>query len=450
MSVSTTPFTTATAPGALPLLGHARQLAYRPMEFMRSLHTYGDLVEIRIGRTPYYVPCHPELLHHVSTNDRVYDKGGPIYDHVRQFVSGVGTCPHAEHRTQRRLIQPAFRPDRLAHYAGTMQEEIAGLTGAWHEGQVLDPFPAFHALSHRITARTVVAARADRAAAHAISRSSVVLFDELSRQILTPSFLRRLPTPGNRRYRHAVRTLRQAGQHIIADYRRAPAQDADLLELLLRAQADAGGSGGAATEDIHAEMVGMLLGGTNSAPILTWAMVCLDQYPRVRERLHAEVDTVLAGRPAHYDDLPALPYTHRFLNETMRLHPAGWMTTRTVTCPAELAGRHLPAGTALIVSPPAVQHRPDVFPAPDRFDPDRWDRQHAPAPPRGSFLPFGAGPRQCIGDTFAMVEMVLTVATIAARWELTVVPGSDISHPPFQLAHLPRRIGLRITARPRP
>ncbi|MFD7666650.1 cytochrome P450 [Streptomyces sp. NPDC059788] len=447
MSATTASFTTATAPGALPLIGHARQLAYRPMEFMRSLHTHGDLVGIRIGTTPYYVPCHPELLHHVSTNDRVYDKGGPIYDHVRQFVSGVGTCPHAEHRGRRRLIQPAFRPGRLADYARTMREEITELTGAWHDGQILDPFPVFHALSHRVTARTVVAARADRAAAEVISRSSVVLFDELSRQILTPSFLRRLPTPGNRRYQHAVRAIRQAGQHIIADYRRAPAQDADLLELLLGAETDADGEAGTANEEIHAEMLSMLLGGTNSAPILTWAMVCLDRYPQVRERLHAEVDAVLAGRPAHYDDLPNLPYTHRFLNETMRMHPAGWMTTRTVTCPADLAGLDLPAGAALILSPPAVQLRPDVFPDPDRFDPDRWDRERVPAPPRGSFLPFGAGPRQCIGDTFAMVEMVLTVATAAARWELTVAPGSDLSHPPFQLAHLPRRLGLRITAR---
>jgi pentalenene oxygenase len=164
-------------------------------------------------------------------------------------------------------------------------------------------------------------------------------------------------------------------------------------------------------------------GTETTASLLAWSLYLLGQHPEAARRMQTEADDVLDGRIAVYGDVARLDYTHRVLTETLRLYPPGWIIPRMLTRQTTLANRTLPAGTLLLYSPYLIQRRGDLYPDPDRFDPDRWLSDRATTLPRGAFIPFGGGARICMGDTFAMLEATLALATIAARWQLDPLPG---------------------------
>lgn len=157
-------------------------------------------------------------------------------------------------------------------------------------------------------------------------------------------------------------------------------------------------------------------------------------------------DEVLAGRPAGYTDLPRLEYTRRILTETLRLRQPTPVLTLMVSEDTELGGYQLSAGTIIICSLYLIHHRADLYDNPEHFDPDRWDPDHT-APPQEAYVPFGAGPRKCSGDNFAMTEATPTLATIANRWDLKTLPGSD-ARPAKAISLRPRKLQMRLTARP--
>jgi pentalenene oxygenase len=440
-------FTAGTAPGALPGAGHAWHLAYRPVDFLSSLHAHGDLVEIRLGPRRAHVLCHPELLHHVLTHDRAFDKEGAMFERLRDTVgNGVGTCPYADHRRQRRQVQPFFLPGQLAGHARVMEEEIDAWTSSWRPGQVLDVHPSVSRLGLRVAARAVIRADLDAAALETVERSFETVLGLMPRQLVLPPAMRRLPTRGNRRYRHAMRDLRALVDRVAAYRDDGAAPAGSLVDLLAlgRSGADPAAMDGTQIQD---QAVSMLLAGSEtSATTLAWALVRLTRHPEAGERLRAEAGAVLGGRTARFGDLPRLPYTSRVLTETLRLHPPGWFFPRKVTTETTLAGRRLAPGTILLFSPLAVQYREDAFPRPRHFDPDRWHPDRDPAPPRNAYVTFGAGARGCPGRSFALNEACLALATLAGRWRFEAAPGTDVRPVPFHTGLRPRRLLLRLTA----
>ncbi|MFG2907083.1 cytochrome P450 [Kitasatospora sp. NPDC048286] len=441
----TTRFTAALAPGGLPLLGHAPALLHRPHEFVARLPAHGDLVRLRLGPLRAYVVCHPELVHRMLADDHTFDKGGPLLAKAREVVgNGLATCPAAVHRRQRRMLQPAFHRERLPGHAALMAEEIAGATARWHDGDVIDVPAAMHRLSTAVTARCLFAAH-ERAGSPPVHRSMDVVTHGLARRLLLPlPDADRLPTPGNRRLRRARQDLRETTRRLIADHRATGTDRHDLLSTLLAATDEDGL--GLSDAEIHEQVLSFLLAGVETtAATLSWAWTLLAANPAVRGRLHAELDTVLDGRPARHEDLPALPLTARIVSETLRLYPPPWILSRTATTDAELGGHRIPAGTTLLFSPYLLHRRADLFPRPHRFDPDRWLTTASPAP--GTYTPFGLGARRCIGDDFGTTAAVLAIATIAARWSITPAPdrpvrprrGSSLAPRPFT-ARLTRRI----------
>jgi cytochrome P450 len=165
----------------------------------------------------------------------------------------------------------------------------------------------------------------------------------------------------------------------------------------------------------------------------------------VAQRLYAEIDTVLAGRPVGVADVPKLTYTLQVVNEVLRMYPI-WILMRRATADVELGGEHIPAGTEVIISPHALHFDPRSYPDPGRFDPDRWDPGRAGDLPKGAFIPFGAGTRQCVGNVFAQTEIIITVATVLTNWRLVPVPEQPV-RVKFTSAAYPSR--LPMTAVPR-
>jgi cytochrome P450 len=445
------------APRAWPLLGHVVPLLTAPLAFASSLPSVGDLVQIRLGPVKAVVVCDPELTRQVLTHDQVFDKGGPIYDRVRELAGdGLGTCPHSRHRRQRRLTQPAFHHTRLPAYARTMTAQIDTVTGGWRDGQDLDVLAEMQALTARVMLATMFSTSLTAEVLQQSVSDMATFVNGVSRRTVMPAWLRSLPTPGNRRYQQAIVRLRNTIASIIAGRQSRPFDGEDLLSALLAARdtdalsvpgiSGAPGAGRLSRGEVYDQVMSFFLAGSETlATALAWALHLLACHPAILDRLHAEIDTVLAGRTPSWEDLPRLKLTSRIIAETLRLYPSGGLFSRTVTTDTRLGAHSLPAGTPVLVSPYLIHRRPDVYPDPGVFDPDRWPAA-GEGRTRGTYLPFGAGARVCIGERFALTEAVLALAAIAARWQLDPVPGSKVRVPAIVVL---RPSGLRMRVRPR-
>ncbi|MFJ9967589.1 cytochrome P450 [Streptomyces avermitilis] len=421
-------FTAGTAPGRLPLLGHGLLLQRRPLTFLASLPAHGDLLPLGFGPVTVYLVCHPELAWQVLTDTRTFDKGGLAFDKARVFVgNGLIACGRADHRRQRRMIQPAFHPERVHAYAAVVAEQTRRIMGEWKPGQVTDISAHMHHLVARITASHLFATDLPTPVLDEVAQHVNTVLNGLYRQVLMPvRALERIPTPANRAFRHALGRLRQVTDQIVADYRQSPEDRGDLLSALLAAKDEESGDG-LSDEEIRDQVMTVMVAGTEtSASALAWTFHYLAAHPYTQQQLHTEVDTVLCGRIPTVADLPKLDVTRRVFTEVLRLRPPGWMTTRVTTTPTRLAGLTIPRGATVVVSPYVLHHDPSSFPDPERFDPDRWLPHSAQHVPRGAMIPFGAGTRKCIGDTLAMTEAALAIAHITSHWQLSSHPGHQV------------------------
>ncbi|EFF90593.1 cytochrome P450 family protein [Streptomyces sp. e14] len=413
----------AEAPGPLPLVGHALAMAQRPLAFLASLPALGDLVELRIGTKRAHLPCHPELVQQVLLNARVYDTGGPVKDKARPILgNGLITSDWADHRRQRRMVQPAFHPTRIAGYAEVMREECARHAEGWRAGQPVNVSEEMQALTARVTARALFSTEMAPHSVAEIQRSLPVMVHGAYRRAVDPTgLLARLPLAANREFDAALGRLHSLIEGIVGDYRNSRQDRGDLLSALLAVRDD---DGAMSDQEVHDQIITLLLAGVETtASALTWAWHLLATHPEAEARLHSEVDSVLGGRAPTYADVPKLVHTQRIFTETLRLYPPAWMFTRTTTEPTELAGVRLPAGADILISPYVIHRVPGLFARPERFDPDRWLPERAKDVTRGSYLPFGGGSRKCIGDVFGTVEATLALAAIASRWRLLPLRG---------------------------
>ncbi|MFD8219718.1 cytochrome P450 [Streptomyces sp. NPDC059697] len=443
-------WTTGTAPGTFPIVGHAITLFRQPLAFLTSLPAHGDLVEVRLGPQRAWMACHPELVHQILMDPRTYDKGGPLYDKLRLLMGdGLVTCGQEGHRRQRRLVQPSFRPSRITDYAETMGEEAELECRQWQAGE-FDVSGALMALTTRVTSRVLLSDSLDAATAAEVRDCLAVIVRGLFVRMVAPiEVLFRIPTPANRRYRRALNRLHTIIDSAIEE-RRTGAPRNDLLGTLLATGGGSGGSTRLTEQEVHDQLITLLLTGVEAPALcLASAFRLLAAHPEVERRVHREVDAVLAGRRRpRPDDLPRLVYTRCVVDETLRMYPPGWLFTRITTTDANLAGRRLPRGTTVLYSPYLLHHDPASFPDPDRFVPERWLPGRQATVPSGAMLPFAAGNRKCMGDTFAMAEATLAIAAIASQWRLRSLPGcAQQPVPAVTLGH--RSLAMICEPRPR-
>lgn len=446
-----TTFRIGTAPGHLPWLEHPWQLLRRPLPFLTSLRSAGDIVKIRLGPAWVYLVQNPELVRRVLVGSAIFDKGGPFFDKARiLFGDGLGTCPHHLHRQQRRRMQPAFAHERLPEQAAVMQAAVAATLDTWRDGQLVDVHDRMSALSLSVLVRTMFVIDAVAPQAAVVQRSMPIILQGLYRQMIDPvGLLPRLPLASNRRFERTLHDVRAAVDHVIAVYRQAGVEHGDLLSSMLSARDEDTGEG-MTDREIRDQVLTLIVGGTETtAAALTWVFHLLGEHPEVERRLHEEVDGKLRGRPATLPDVPELAYTGRIITEALRLYPPAWMFTRRTNAAVELGGHRIPEGAAILLCPYAMHHDPALFPEPERFDPDRWSGSEGRALLRDVMLPFGAGPRKCIAQTFALTEATLVVATVAGRFQLRSIPGSAIELVP-RMALNPGSLRMRVQSRERP
>jgi cytochrome P450 len=336
-----------------------------------------------------------------------------------------------------------------------MTARAAETTAAWRDGQTLDARAEMAAPSMRTAVATMVSGESFVSGSAPLRRAvndlAVVLRGSL-RQGLLPPVLSGLPTIGTCRYRRATHRLRRLLGGIVAERRTSSADHSDLLAALLGGslpdrREPAGEDRRLTDTEILDQVIAFFGAGTETvATTLTWALHLLAGHPNAERRLHQEVDEVLAGSPATGEHVPRLEFTRRVAYETLRLYPPGWVNVRTASVNTDLGGHPVPAGTTVVYSPYLSHRRPDLYDDPQRFDPDRWDTTGRTPPGRAGFIPFGAGPRKCIGDQFALTEVVITLATIATQWRLLALPGEHVQ-PTAGITLHPRTLRMRAAKR---
>jgi len=446
----TTTFTSARASGAVPVLGHIPALIRNPRKFLLSLPDLGDLVRIRLGPSAAFVLCNAELTDEMLANDRVFDKGGPLVDRLRDLIGdSVSTCPHSRHRRQRRLTQPAFEPNRFAGYASTMINETDSVISSWGDGEELDVVGATQAITTRISARTIFSASTSSALIEEAHGALSEILGDVGKRMLMPPPLDKVPIPTKLRYDRARTRLREVTGQLIADYRSMGVDHHDLISMLLSARDVDGDS--LTDEEILNHVVTLFVGGFETvATTLAWAICVLAHHPEIQERLHSEVDSALGGRSPTLEDLAEMPYTCGVITESLRMYPPGWLLSRVATEDSSLGGVNIPAGSTVIYSPFLLGNHVKMFADPQRFDPDRW-AEDGPASGRGALVPFGGGPRKCIGDAFTMFEAPIVLAMIASRWRLTPVNSEvrPLEHALDRMCFVlaPRKVRVRISKR---
>jgi cytochrome P450 len=432
-------------PAGHPLLGNLREFAGDTLGFATRLaHEYGDVARFRIVRRTAYLLSAPEAVERVLVeNHRNYVKHTFFWRKVNAiFGRGLLTNEGDDWLRQRRLVQPAFHHERIAEYGRIMTKYTLDRLDGWRHGETRDVRGEMTSITFRIVAKTLFDAEvADDAAEIAAAFDTGI--EEIARRIRRPVLIPdRIPTPGNLRYRRAVDRMDRLVYRIVEEHRDGRDRG-DLLSALMEVRDQEGRP--MSEEQLRDETITMLLAGHETTALaLTWTWYLLSQHPGVAARLEEEVDA-LEGPPT-VGDLPELPFTERVVSEALRIYPPAYSFGREALEDDEILGWPVPAGTTLFVFPWVLHRHPRFYRDPLRFDPDRWTDAFRRDLPRLAYLPFGSGPRKCIGQEFARMELLLIVATIARRFRLEWGP-----EPPVPMASITLRPtgGLKAVVRRR-
>ena len=400
-----------------------------PLQFFSNLaRDYGDLAYLRMGGEHLFIASDPSVIKDVLvTHNQNFHKSRGLERMKILLGEGLLTSEDAVHLRQRRLMQPAFHRDRVAAYASTMVSYADRVRSGWSEGATLDVAREMSRLTLLIVGKTLFDTDVESQARDVGDAMSGLMNSFWTLMLPFGDTLERRPIPRLRRGRKARERLDAIIYGIIGERRASGGDRGDLLSMLLMAQDDEDKGRGMTDRQVRDEAMTIFLAGhETTANALTWTWYLLSQSPDIERRLHEEIDRALAGRLPTVADVDCLPYTTRVVTESMRLYPPAWLGGRRAVNEYSIGGYAVPPRSIVVMSQWIVHRDPRHSPEPERFDPDRWTPAFKAALPRFAYFPFGGGPRQCIGESFAWMELVLVLATIAQRWRFDLVPDHPV------------------------
>lgn len=421
-----------------------------PLELLtRRARDDGDFVRLRLGEANTILVSHPSYVEHVlATHPGDFVKSS-AYRTMRRLVGeGMLASDGDLWRRQRALASPAFHRTSVTAYGTTVVEYGQALVARWRDGETRDVRADMMHVTLRIIGQTFFGADLrdevedlGTALGVALAQLDARLVSALLAAPLSPE------APGEGAFRRAVARLEEAATRLIAVRRASGSQHHDLLALLLDGRYEDGS--GVPESRVRDEVRTLLWAGhDNSSLALTWTWYHLAQHPQVEALLHAELQEVLRGRPPTAEDVSRLPYTEMVVNEAMRLHPPIWLISREAVRDT-LVGQHpVEAGTTVLMSQWVIHRDPRFYQDPVRFRPERRGKTAARLP-RYAFFPFGGGSHACIGGSFAMLELVLLVATIAQRFRLSLESDEPLGVVPTQIGVLRPRQAVRMVVHTR-
>ncbi len=417
---------------------------FRPADpiglFQYLAKEFGDAVHYKIGPEHIVFLNDQALIREVLVvqNDN-FTKERTVRRTKMLLGEGMISSEGEQHRAQRQVAQPAFHRQRIRAYAETIVEESLRTRESWHNGQKLDVSQEMMHMALRIVARTLFRTE--------LGSEVQELADAINRIMRLYNYLVALPAvetlihlrvPGLSQFTSAKRTVDAIVYRMIEQHIQAPGGD-DLLDMMLRAE-------DSSKESLRDQVITVFLAGYETvANALIWTWYLLSQNPSAEKTMFREVSEVLDGRTPSIDDLPRLRYTEWVFAESMRLYPPAWAMGRQAREDFTLGPYRLPAKTTILISQFVTQRDARHFVDPLVFRPERFAPAGRATFPKFAYFPFGAGSRQCIGESFAWMEGVLALATIAQRWRLQLVPGHRVE--PQPLITLRPKFGMRMMLR---
>ncbi|PWU48363.1 cytochrome P450 [Micromonospora globispora] len=409
---------------------------------------YGDAVRIAIGPKVLLFFNHPDHAKHVlADNPANYHKGLGLAQAKRALGDGLLTSEGDLWRKQRRVIQPVFQPKRMARQAGVVAAEAAKLVTRLrtYEGRgPVDVTREMTGLTLGVLGRTLLDADLDRftSLGHSFEAMQDQAMFEMVSMGMVPMWV---PLPHQLRFRRARAELQRIVDRLVAEHSGRADSDDALSRLIESTGRESDPR--VRRQRMRDELVTLLLAGhETTASTLSWTFHLLDQHPQVWQRVHEEATDVLGDRLPVYEDLHRLRYTSMVIEEVMRLYPPVWMLSRLAQAEDTVGDYHVPAGTDVLVCPYTLHRHPDFWDEPDRFDPTRFDPARSVHRPRYAYLPFGAGPRFCVGSNLGLMEAAFVLAMVAREMRLTTVPGYRVV--PEPMLSLRVRGGLPVTVHP--
>ncbi|MEZ5427202.1 MAG: cytochrome P450 [Pyrinomonadaceae bacterium] len=413
--------------------GHFIKFRRDPTGFLRRLAKLGDVTFFKLGGYPAYLLNHPDLARDLLTTSQAkFIKGRALQRAKRLLGEGLLTSEGEAHLRQRRMIQPAFHRARIAEYADAMTEYAEKMADIWQNGEIRDIDKEMMRLTLQIVGKTLFSANVDDETDEVGEAMTELI--EMFNYLVIPfaEFLEKLPIPQTRKFNRSRETLDRVIYRII-DERRASGEDkGDLLSMLLMAQDEEDGSG-MTDEQVRDEALTLFLAGhetTANAMTFTWYL--LSQNPEKEALLHEELERVLGGRTPSMKDVPELKYAEAVFAEAMRLYPPAWAIGRLSIEKHEFGGFPIPKDALVLISPFVIQRDERFWEKPEEFIPERWFEQSIrEAGQKFIYFPFSRGVRSCIGESFAWMEGVLLIATIAQKWKLRLTPRQKIGLNPL-------------------
>jgi cytochrome P450 len=410
---------------------------------------YGDVARQRLGPYLVHSVTHPEGVRHVLQGNYKNYSRGKFYENFKLFFGdGLLTTDGEYWLRHRRMAQPLFHRKVVDQCTDTATAAIAAMLDRWEsEREPVELVGEMMHVSLSILGRVVF--NMDFSGyAHVITPAVLVGLKTMMPQGNLNDFLPRwVPTPYNRRLSGAQNTLRDVMHKVIREHEVGGDGTIDLITLLQSAK-DTETGRALTDQELHDEVMTIFMAGHETTGNgMAWTLYAVAEHPKVRERLEAEVDEVLGGRPPTLEDLANLPYTKMVVDESLRVYPPIWGYTRDPIADDEIDGYHIPAGSTIFLSPYVTQRHPDVWDDPERFDPERFAPGRVESYPPFSYFPFGGGSRKCIGFHLALLQMQLVTAMVAQRFRVETVPGHPVEY--GRMVALRPAHGIRATLQPR-
>jgi cytochrome P450 len=434
-------------PSFLAVPGLLRKLWFDRLAMLTdAADEFGDVVKFAMGPKTLYFFNHPDHAKHVlSDNAANYHKGIGLAE-ARRLMLGDGllTSEGEVWKQQRRIVQPAFRRDRIAGFASAVTdagEDLVSRLGA-RVGGTVDLSAEMTRLTMSVLGKSLLGAdlsplrmlgpafevAQDRAMFEMVSLGAVPLW---------------LPLPRNRRFRRAKGQLEDAVEVLVSGRAHASGRDGTDLLSMLAAAYSGDPDAGKRWRVLRDELITILLAGhETTASTLSWTWYLLSRHPEAGAAMHAEAVGVLGDRTPGHEDLARLPYTTTVIQETMRLYPPVWGLTRNSLAADVIDGYRVPAGADVMISPYTLHRHPGFWPEPNEFRPERFATSATPIAHRYAYIPFGAGPRVCVGSHLGMMEATLIAAMVARDFRFELAP--DARPQPEAMLSLRVRGGLPV------
>ncbi len=415
------------APEGNTIVGHLIDLSNDPLGFLTQCRDYGDIVPLRLGLTPTCLLVSPDYIEQVLKDRDLFIKSRGFRVLKTLLGEGLLTAEGESWLWQRRLAQPVFQQKRINHYGTIMVEYTDRMLQSWHDGESHDVHADMMRLTLQIVMKCIFDTDVDSGESKVVSNALDVAmhwFESKRRQ----NFLvwEWFPRPENLRYRDAIAQMDETIYGLIRDRRQSSEPGNDLLSMLMAARDEE--TGQQMDDKLLRDEVAtlMLAGHETTANALSWTWMLLAQHPEARQKLAAELQQVLAGRSPTIEEIRNLTYTNQVVKESMRLYPPVAIFGREAARDCTIEDYEISQGTVILISQWVMHRHPKYFDDPEVFQPERWTEDFEKQLPRGVYIPFGDGPRICIGKGFAQMEAVLLLATIAQRFELELEPGFPI------------------------